>query len=404
MIKKTKSETLSGVPVLQERDQWISRPYEPIPFPPQRPRNQVDPHVAGLLEGDSTYNIEYGDPNAPPLGTAQLSFLRPEDDIPFMKNFFLDIIDHVHYFGVPEDAEGSQNGTGIIVLTVETRTKQKLEKLKCILTSKQSVERVYLDANLKFERAVKLALPHLPVDKLKFLRVKDMALTQELCHMEVRSIMDMYKFGVLYVKGDKTEDEFYGQLHEQGSEDYFEFLRFLGDEIQLLGWDKYRGGLDVKANTTGTKSIYRKFHQYEIIFHVCTMLPWQEKDIQRIERKRHIGNDVVAIVFKESDKPFPVNCLTSQFDHIVAVIDKVKDSHPTRYRLAISNKAGVAQHFPLLPDPPIFEANDQFVEFLFTKLINAERAVLNSMEFQTKMHRTRAMFINNIYNNFGKRK
>jgi hypothetical protein len=74
------------------------------------------------------------------------------------------------------------------------------------------------------------------------------------------------------------------------------------------------------------------------------MLPSQEKDIQRvrrlwfhclleqIERKRHIGNDVVVLVFKESDKPFPVSCLTSQFDHIVAVVDKVKDSYPTKYR------------------------------------------------------------------------
>jgi hypothetical protein len=61
--------------------------------------------------------------------------------------------------------------------------------------------------------------------------------------------MDTYKFGVLYIKGDKTEDEFYGQLHEEGSPDYFEFLRFLGEEIPLKGWDKYRGGLDVKSIT-----------------------------------------------------------------------------------------------------------------------------------------------------------
>lgn len=65
--------------------------------------------------------------------------------------------------------------------------------------------------------------------------------------MELRSIMDTYKFGVLYVKGDKTEDEIFGQLHGEGSPDYFEFLKFLGEEIPLLGWDKYRGGLDVKS-------------------------------------------------------------------------------------------------------------------------------------------------------------
>ena len=65
--------------------------------------------------------------------------------------------------------------------------------------------------------------------------------------MELRSIMDTYKFGVLYIKGNKTEDAFYGQLHSESSPDYLEFLKFLGEEITLLGWDKYRGGLDVKS-------------------------------------------------------------------------------------------------------------------------------------------------------------
>ena len=32
------------------------------------------------------------------------------------------------------------------------------------------------------------------------------------------------------------------------SEDLSEFLKMLGDEIELLGWNKFRGGLDVKSN------------------------------------------------------------------------------------------------------------------------------------------------------------
>ena len=53
------------------------------------------------------------------------------------------------------------------------------------------------------------------------------------------------------------------------------------------------------------------------MFHVCTMLPFQEHDAQRVERKRHIGNDVVVLVFKEQANEtdyFDPQILTSHFN------------------------------------------------------------------------------------------
>lgn len=38
--------------------------------------------------------------------------------------------------------------------------------------------------------------------------------------------------------------------------------------------------------TTGEHSIYRKFNNNEIMFHVSTMLPYNPKDKQQLERKR----------------------------------------------------------------------------------------------------------------------
>jgi hypothetical protein len=29
------------------------------------------------------------------------------------------------------------------------------------------------------------------------------------------------------------------------------------------------------------------------------MLPFQRDDLQRVERKRHVGNDIVVVLFKE---------------------------------------------------------------------------------------------------------
>jgi len=61
-------------------------------------------------------------------------------------------------------------------------------------------------------------------------------------------------------------------------------------------------------------SVYKSIHNIEVMFHVCTLLPAQAQDVQRVERKRHIGNDVVTFVYlEEGAEPFVPPILTSQF-------------------------------------------------------------------------------------------
>lgn len=36
------------------------------------------------------------------------------------------------------------------------------------------------------------------------------------------------------------------------------------------------------------------------MYHVSTLLPFHEDDKQRVERKRHLGNDVVNVIFVDS--------------------------------------------------------------------------------------------------------
>ena len=106
---------------------------------------------------------------------------------------------------------------------------------------------------------------------------------------------------------------------ESGSAAYDEFLHFIGDVIKLRGHKNYRGGLNVTDDETGTHSVYTTFRRFEIMFHVCTFLPFQERDAQRVERKRHIGNDVVVLVFKDRKDEtdyFNPDSLTSHFNSI----------------------------------------------------------------------------------------
>jgi len=200
------------------------------------------------------------------------------------------------------------------------------------------------------------------------------------------------KFGLVYCKPyEQNEDSLFSA--RGGSPEYEEFLDFIGQRVNLLGWDKYRGGLDVKANVTGEKSVYTTILGHEIMFHVCTMLPFVEQDEQKVERKRHIGNDVVVLVFKDQGDPedlFNPAIFRSHFIHCVFVVTPVKDEHgvTTHYRLCISNKPGVPPYPPRFPNPPgpesnLFPKDAEFRDWLLLKMVNAGRAGLNSAEFNS---------------------
>lgn len=213
-----------------------------------------------------------------------------------------------------------------------------------------------------------------------------------------------YKFGALFCDAGQTdENDMFG--NHGGHPGWEEFLEFLGDKITLKGWTKYRNGLDVQNGSTGEYSVYTAFCDFEIMFHVSTLLPYQTQDIQRLERKRHFGNDMVVIIFKDGDQLYAPDTVKSMFNQVIFVIEKVPsvDSSTTFFRLAISRKDGVPDFGPPLPSPPVFQKNHYFREYLFAKLINAERAALQSPDFRFKMERTRSLLLQSICDHFLKK-
>ena len=68
------------------------------------------------------------------------------------------------------------------------------------------------------------------------------------------------------------------------------------------------------GNSTGERSVYTAYKGFEIMFHVATMLPYNPHDEQQVCKKRHIGNDVVVIIFKENNIPFDPLWMRSQFN------------------------------------------------------------------------------------------
>lgn len=77
---------------------------------------------------------------------------------------------------------------------------------------------------------------------------------------------------------------------------------------------------------TGKCSVYTVYEGHEIMFHVSTLLPYSRDNRQQVERKRHIGNDIVNIVFIDMDEDdqnemahaqFNPTCIKSQFTRIL---------------------------------------------------------------------------------------
>ena len=108
------------------------------------------------------------------------------------------------------------------------------------------------------------------------------------------------------------------------------------------------------------------------------------------------------LIFKEGDQPFDPLCIKSHFNHIFAVVQvhERRDGKPYSYKLSIGNRTGVNPYGPFLINPPIYIKNAEFREFLFTKLINAERAAMISPDFKGKMTRTAKDLLTNIGKEF----
>ncbi|KAI2649761.1 Rap1 GTPase-activating protein 1 [Labeo rohita] len=210
-------------------------------------------------------------------------------------------------------------------------------------------------------------------------------------------ISNNFKFGVIYQKfGQTSEEELFGNNEESPA--LVEFLEFLGQKIELHDFKGFRGGLDVTHGQTGSESVYHNFHNKEIMFHVSTKLPYTEGDTQQLQRKRHIGNDIVAIVFQEENTPFVPDMIASNFLHAYVVVQVENAcSDNVLYKVSVTARDDVPFFGPPLPNPAIFKKGPEFREFLLTKLINAEYACYKAEKFAKLEERTRSALLETLY-------
>uniref|UniRef100_A0A8C9AH22 Signal-induced proliferation-associated protein 1 n=1 Tax=Prolemur simus TaxID=1328070 RepID=A0A8C9AH22_PROSS len=209
------------------------------------------------------------------------------------------------------------------------------------------------------------------------------------------------KVGILYCRaGQGSEEEMYN--NQEAGPAFTQFLTLLGDVVRLKGFESYRAQLDTKTDSTGTHSLYTTYQDHEIMFHVSTMLPYTPNNQQQLLRKRHIGNDIVTIVFQEpGSKPFCPTTIRSHFQHVFLVVRAHAPCTPyTSYRVAVSRTQDTPAFGPALPlGGGPFAANADFRAFLLAKALNGEQAAGHARQFHAMATRTRQQYLQDLATN-----
>ncbi|XP_066582757.1 uncharacterized protein rsh isoform X2 [Prorops nasuta] len=223
----------------------------------------------------------------------------------------------------------------------------------------------------------------------------------ELLKLDQVFIKSELKVGVIYVQeGQYTEEDILD--NNDNSPLFEEFLSILGDKVRLKGFDKYKGGLDTVHDLTGLYSVYTNWRNIEIMFHVSTLLPYEKHDPQKLQRKRHIGNDIVCVVFLEADNTkFSPGCIKSHFLHtfiLVRVSPRIKRKI-TRYEVSVVTRDEVGAYKPYLWEQSVFEKGPMFREWILTKIVNGERASYSAPKFARMQERTRSQMLEDIVAN-----
>uniref|UniRef100_A0A8C2AJE6 Rap-GAP domain-containing protein n=1 Tax=Cyprinus carpio TaxID=7962 RepID=A0A8C2AJE6_CYPCA len=210
-----------------------------------------------------------------------------------------------------------------------------------------------------------------------------------------------HKVGIMYCRaGQSTEEDMYN--NESAGPEFDEFLDLLGERVRLKGWEKYRAQLDTKTDSTGTHSLYTRYQDYEIMFHVSTMLPYTANNTQQLLRKRHIGNDIVTIVFQEPGAlPFTPKTIRSHFQHVFIIVQVHEPcTENTYYRVAVTRSKDIPLFGPLFPKGARFPRSPAFRDFLLAKAINAENAAEKSEKFRSMATRTRQEYLKDLAENY----
>ncbi|XP_076239000.1 signal-induced proliferation-associated 1-like protein 2 [Calliopsis andreniformis] len=306
--------------------------------------------------------------------------------------------EHQNWFGMDE-----QLGPVAISIRKDVNQYRIIVRTSELLTLRGSVPEDALGIRPQGNRLPTRELLELvaPEVQLGCLRLGTPAAEEALARLDEQGLSNRYKVGVLYCRsGQRTEEEMYNNQHAGPA--FLEFLDNIGQRIRLRGFEGYKAGLDTRTDSTGTHVVAATHRGAEVTFHVSTMLPFTPNNRQQLLRKRHIGNDIVTIVFQEPGAlPFSPRRIRSQFQHVFIVVRAINPcSDNTQYSVAVSRSKEVPIFGPPVPPGATFTKGKAFADFILAKVINAENAAHRSEKFATMATRTRQEYLKDLATNY----
>ncbi|KYQ90706.1 RapGAP/RanGAP domain-containing protein [Tieghemostelium lacteum] len=143
-------------------------------------------------------------------------------------------------------------------------------------------------------------------------------LSRAMTQLDITPGREILKIGLIY--NAQTQDDQKDILKNgEGSELYREFVNGLAWPVDVTTHQGYLGGLDRKKST-GSHAPYYATSTIETIFHDITLMPTNPSDPQQIHKKRHVGNDIVNIIWSEHVRDYSPTTITSQFNDAIIII------------------------------------------------------------------------------------
>ena len=132
-------------------------------------------------------------------------------------------------------------------------------------------------------------------------------------------VIDTHKIAILYVgPGQNGQQEILGNCH--GSPMYTRFLESLGQLIRVRDQRDVDTG-DIIPETDGEYAYVWWGDILQVVYHTATLMPNIPTDPSFMNKKRHVGNDKVRIVWNDSGLPYALDTIPSAFNFVNFVIE-----------------------------------------------------------------------------------
>ena len=162
-------------------------------------------------------------------------------------------------------------------------------------------------------------------DQPPILLSEDESTLRSIRMLDRMPVVNFHTIGITYVGwGQTTEEEILS--NETGSLDYEHFLEGMGTIIRLKGnTEIYHGGLDINDDLDGTHAYFWSDRTTQITFITYTMIPLQKEGDRQLalsNKKRNAANCFVNIIWNDSNEPYSLDTIASEFNSNSIVISR----------------------------------------------------------------------------------